>query len=126
MKTKKQISPHLVAFIHHCDGYASDREPGLWFLDEINKKNPDKISKAYKNCLTALKQLNKEKLDKDSEFILIDRTYELNYRILSRYLNRKAKKEILEYLQRINFYVQGIISGDVKNLEKHYQINSKL
>ncbi len=120
------MSPHLVAFIHHCDGYASEREPGLWFLDEIYKKNPSQIEKAYKKCLTTLKQLNKTKLDKDSEFILIDRIYELNYRILSCYLNRKAKKLILERLQRINFYVQGIISGDVKNLEKHYQRNNGL
>lgn len=126
MKNNKQILPHLEAFILHCDGYASDREAGLWFLDEIYKNNSDKIEKAHKNCLSTLRQLNKEKIDKDAEFVLIDRTYELNYRILSRYLNRKSKKEILEYLQRINFYVQGIISGDVKNLEKHYQRNRGL
>lgn len=123
MKTKEDISPHLKAFISHCDGYASDRKPGLWFLDEIYKGDPDQIEKAYKKCLTALKQLNKEEIDKRSEFILIDRTYELNYRILGRYLNRRATKHILEYLQRINFYVQGIICRDVKNLEKHYQKN---
>lgn len=126
MKTQNRISPYLEAFILHCDGYASDREPGLWFLDEIYKENPDSIEEAYKNCLTTLKKLNKEKMDRDSEFILIDRTYELNYRILNRYLNRKAKKNVLEYLQRINFYVQGIICGDIKNLERHYQKNKEL
>ena len=126
MKTKSSISTHLEAFIYHCDGYASDRKRGLWFLDEVYKDNPDQIEMAYKKCLMALKQLNKEKIDKDSEFILIDRTYELNYRILSCYLNRKAKKYILEYLQRINFYVQGILCGGVKNLEEHYQGNKGL
>jgi hypothetical protein len=126
MKTKQNISPHLDAFINHCEGYASDRHPGLWFPDEIYKDDPILIEKAYKNCLTTLKKLNKEKIAKDSEFILIDRAFELNYRILSCYLNRKSKKDILEYLQRINFYIQGIICGDVKNLEKHYQLNKGL
>lgn len=123
---QKHISVHLTDFIDHCDGYAKARNPGLWFLDEVYKADPGQIEKAYKKCLTTLKQLNKEKIDKDSEFILIDRTYELNYRILGCYLNRKVRKYILEYLQRINLYVQGIICGDVRNLEKHYQRNKGL
>jgi hypothetical protein len=126
MKTKEDISPHLKAFIAHCQEYASDRNPGLWFLSEVYKDDSDRIEKAYKKCLTTLRQLNKEEIDKDCEFILIDRTYELNYRILACYLNQKAKKYVLEYLQRINFYVQGIICRDVKNLEAHYQRNKGL
>ena len=86
----------------------------------------ENIQKAFEKCLRTLRRINKEGVNKDTEFILVDRVYELNYRILGRYLNRKIKKDTLEHLQKINYFVQGIICGDVKNLDKHYELNKKL
>ena len=121
-----KISSNIIDFIDHCNGFTNDRRRGFWLLDEINKPNSINIKKAFEKCLKTLRRINKESVNKDAEFILIDRVYELNYRILGRYLNRKIKRETLEYLQKINYFVQGIICSDVKNLDKHYELNKNL
>ena len=124
---KATTSQNIIDFIDHCDGYAKDRRRGLWFLDEVYNADPNNIQKAFKRCLNTLKKINKEGINnKEIEFILIDRVFELNYRVLGYYLKRKTKREVLENLQKINYFIQGIICGDVKNLEKHYQINKNL
>jgi|GEM_PF-6083714 len=125
-KPENHISKNLIDFIDHCDGYANDRRRGFWFLDEVYSADPARIEKAFKKCLSTLKKINKENIDKEAEFVLIDRVFELNYRTLGRYLNRKIKKEILEHLQKINYFVQAIVCRDVKDLEKHYKLNKNL
>ena len=125
-ESDNQISNNIIDFIDHCNGYTNDRRSGFWLLDEINKSNSTSIKKAVEKCLRTLRKINREKLNKDTEFILIDRVYELNYRVLGLYLNRKIKKDTLEDLQKINYFIQGIICGDVKNLDKHYELNKNL
>ena len=125
-ESDNQISQNIIDFIDHCTGYTSNRRRGYWLLDEINKSNSTNIKKAVEKCLRTLRRINIEGVNKNTEFILIDRVYELNYRILGRYLNRKIKKDTLEDFQKINYFVQGIICGDVKNLDKHYKLNKNL
>ena len=125
-ESKNQISSNIVDFIDHCSGYANNRRRGFWLLDELRKSNSTNIKKAVEKCLRTLRKINKEGIDKDIEFILIDRVYELNYRVIGLYLNRKIKKETLTDLQKINYFIQGIICSDVKNLDKHYEINKNL
>lgn len=115
------VSTNIIDFIDHCDGYTNRR--GFWFLKEVYESNPTSIKKALIKCLRTLRRINREGVDRETEFILIDRVYELNYRILARYLKGRARKSLLSDLQRINYFVQGIICGDVDNLDKHYELN---
>ena len=116
----------MIDFIDHCAGCTKSRRSGAWFLDEVDNADPIQIEKAFNRCLTSLEKINKEGIDKESEFILIDRVFELNYRILGRYLRRKIKKDVLNNLQKINYFVQAIICGDVKDMEQHYKLNKNL
>ena len=120
------MSENLVDFIDHCNGFTKDRRPGAWFLDEVNNASPDGIEMAFSRCLKTLTEINEEGISKEDESILIDRVFELNYRVLGRYLSRKIKKEVLEKLQKINYFVQAIICGDVRDLEEHYRLNKNL
>ena len=123
---KNNISKNLIDFVDHCNGYTKNRRSGAWFLDEVYNADPTQIEKAFKRCLITLKKINNEGIDKGSEFILIDRVFKLNYRTLGHYLRRKIRKNILDDLQKINYFIQAIILGDVKDLEGHYQLNKNL
>ncbi len=125
-KLMKQNIQDILDYLDHCSGDAHFRRRGFWLLDEVYKSNPEYIKKAAVKCLKTLRRINKAQLDKETEFLLIDRVYELNYRILGRYLARRIKKDVLEDLQKINIFVQGIIWGDVKNLDHHYELNKDL
>jgi hypothetical protein len=124
-KQENHISKNIIDFIDHCNGY-NDRRRGYWFLHEVYSADPTRIEKAFKKCLYTLEKINKEGINKESEFILIDRVFELNYRVLGCFLRRKIKKDVLNNLQKINYFVQAIICGDVKDMEAHYQINKNI
>ena len=125
-KSENHISKNLIDFIDHCNGYTNAGRRGFWFLDEVYGADPIRIEKAFKKCLGTLKKINKEGIDQESEFVLVDRVFELNYRTLGRYLNRRIKKDVLNNLQKINYFVQAIVCRDVKDLEKHYRLNRNL
>ncbi len=80
-KQANHISKNLIDFIDHCNGYANDRKRGFWFLHEVYSADPARIEKAFKKSLNTLEKINKEGINKESEFILIDRVFELNYRV---------------------------------------------
>ena len=123
-KLTQHLSKDVIDFIAHCDWSGNNRK-GFWLFKELYS-NSNNIDKALLKCLRTLKRIHKETINDDIEFVLIDRVYELNYRVLSLYLTRRIKKEFLNEMQRINYYVQAIICGDVSNLEKHYELNKGL